>query len=172
MASTPVTSRTRFGAEVLTLRDPDGMALELVVDDTARRRATGLAVPCRRSTRLRGFFGVTFFELWAAPTGQLLTGQMGYRLIDQEGDRWRYRADSSAIGGIVDVLERPGIGFGRMGAGSVHHVAFRARDDAEELAYQTAISSGRLRRDAGARPPILPLDLLARTGWGAIRDCD
>jgi len=130
---------TRFGAEVITLRDPDGMALELVVNDAVHTPRYWAGGPVPEEHALRGFFGVTLFESRAAPTGQLLTGQMGYRLVDQEGDRWRYRADSSAGGGIVDVLERPGIGFGRMGAGSVHHVAFRARHDAEELAYQSAI---------------------------------
>ena len=34
------------------------------------------------------------------------------------------------------------MGFGRMGAGSVHHVAFRVADDAEELAYQSKLRGG------------------------------
>ena len=44
-------------------------------------------------------------------------------------------------GGYVDLLEWPGLAAGRMGAGSHHHVAFRVRDDAEELEYQQSIRS-------------------------------
>lgn len=130
---------TRFGVEVITLRDPDGMILELIADDSARTPVFWADGPVPEEHALRGFFGVTLYESQAEPTGRLLCEQMGYRLVGQEGERSRYRADSSAGGGYVDVLERPGIGFGRMGAGSVHHVAFRVRDDAEELAYQSAI---------------------------------
>jgi glyoxalase family protein len=43
----------------------------------------------------------------------------------------RYRANDG-IGGIVDVRQAKGFMAGRMGRGSVHHVAFRAADDAEQ----------------------------------------
>src|SRR5215510_4130527 len=42
-----------------------------------------------------------------------------------------YRAGKGA-GGVVDIREAAGFLQGRMGRGSVHHVAFRARDDAEQ----------------------------------------
>ena len=57
-----------------------------------------------------------------------------------------------------------------MGAGSHHHVAFRVRDDAEEVEYQQAHPSGRLQRHPGVRAPILPFDLLARAGRRAYSD--
>src|SRR5262249_7334825 len=44
----------------------------------------------------------------------------------------RYRA-SQGNGGVVDI-QAQGIEQGRVGQGSVHHVAFRAADDAEQAA--------------------------------------
>lgn len=129
----------RFGAEVLAFRDPDGMVLELIVDETARAPQPWLDGPIPAEHVLAGFHGVTLWEAQAEPTARLLIEQMGYQFVGQEGNRWRLRASSDAPGGYVDLLEQPGLGPGRMGAGSVHHVAFRVRDDAEELAYQQAI---------------------------------
>lgn len=131
--------QARFGAEVLPFRDPDGMGLELIVDETARAPQPWLDGPIPGGHVLAGFHGVTLFEASAEPTARLLTEQMGYRFVGQEGNRWRFRAASHAPGGYVDLLELPGLGPGRMGAGSVHHVAFRVQDDAEELAYQQTI---------------------------------
>jgi glyoxalase family protein len=89
---------------------------------------------------LAGFHGVTLNVANAERSGRLLVEQMGYRLVGQEGARWRFRAGGEPVcGGYVDLLERPGLPAGRMGAGSHHHVAFRVRDDAEELAYQQSI---------------------------------
>jgi hypothetical protein len=39
----------------------------------------------------------------------------------------------------VDLLCRPELMRGRMGAGTVHYVAFRARDNAEQLTWRDAI---------------------------------
>jgi glyoxalase family protein len=38
------------------------------------------------------------------------------------------------MGGVVDIREAPGFLAGRMGRGSVHHVAFRAANDAAQAA--------------------------------------
>jgi glyoxalase family protein len=115
------------------------MMLELIVDEEMRAPQPWLDGPIPAEHVLRGFHGVTLFEARAEPTARLLTEQMGYQFIGQEGNRWRFRAASDAPGGFVDLLEQPQLGPGRMGAGTVHHVAFRVQDDAEELAYQQAI---------------------------------
>lgn len=133
----------RFGAAVLPLRDPDGMLLELVVDDTVAAPRLWEDGPVPSEHALAGFHGVTLNVASAERSARLLQDQMGYRWVGQEGARWRLKSADSSIAGHVDLLERPGLPPGRMGAGSHHHVAFRARDDAEELAYQQAL------RDAG-----------------------
>jgi glyoxalase family protein len=69
----------------------------------------------------------------AAPTGAVLTQTLGFTEAGREGAFIRYRAGNGA-GEVVDIQEAAGFLPGRMGRGSVHHVAFRAADDAEQAA--------------------------------------
>jgi glyoxalase family protein len=70
-------------------------------------------------------------------TAQLLTESFGYRLVKESGNRFRFASsDDDAPGKIVDLLCLPDTGPGRVAAGSVHHIAFRARDDQEQLKWR------------------------------------
>ena len=70
-------------------------------------------------------------------TARLLTDSFGYRLIDESGNRFRFTSpDDSAPGRIVDLLCQPDTATGRVAAGSVHHIAFRAKDQAEQLQWR------------------------------------
>jgi glyoxalase family protein len=79
------------------------------------------------------------------PTGAILTGVLGFSEAGSEGNITRYRAEGTAMGGIVDIRAAGGFLPARMGAGSVHHIAFRAGSDAaqaemvEKLAEQHGI---------------------------------
>ncbi len=132
-------TQTRFDAPVIPFRDPDGMMLELVVDEQAAAPRLWQDGPIPAEHTLAGFYGVTLNVAHAERSGRLLVEQMSYRLAGQEGARWRFEAAGGGVGSRVDLLERPDMPVGRMGTGSHHHVAFRVRDDAEELAYQQAI---------------------------------
>ncbi len=131
----------RFGVEVIPFDDPDGLRLELIVSEepaTFRYWAEG---PIPELHALRGFHGVTLWLAEVEATGQLLTNQLGYQFMGQEGDRYRYRGASNDIGLYVDLLHRPGQPAGKFGAGSIHHIAFRTVDDAEQLEYQRLLAS-------------------------------
>src|SRR5262249_9234362 len=95
---------------------------------------------------IRVFHGVTLMLETASPTGAVLTDVLGYKEDGREGSTIRYRADKGA-GGVVDIREAAGFLPGRMGRGSVHHVAFRARDDAEQRAM-----AAKLVREPGLAP--------------------
>src|SRR5262249_16777826 len=86
---------------------------------------------------LRGFHSVSAALEGYERTARLLTDAFGYRLIDNLGNRFRFvSADETAVGRIVDLLCTPDTGMGRVAAGSVHHIAFRAKDEAEELQWR------------------------------------
>ncbi len=86
---------------------------------------------------LRGFHGVSIALEGYERTAKLLTETFGYRLVEQSGNRFRFAALSEAgTGRIVDLLCKPDGSPGRVAAGSVHHIAFRARDDAEQLVWR------------------------------------
>jgi glyoxalase family protein len=71
-------------------------------------------------------------------TTRLLTEAFGYEALGEEAGRWRFRARGGGPAGIVDLQCRPERMRGHLGAGTVHHVAFRARDKAERLAWRKA----------------------------------
>ena len=132
-----------FGESVLRLRDPDGLALALVGVDGAADEpgyATG-EVPAEHA--LRGFHGVTLLLDEAEATAAVLTDVFGFSAVGREGSSVRYAGDA-ALGAFVTLRAVGGFVRGRPGAGSVHHVAFRATDDAAQAAM-----AERLRRVHG-----------------------
>lgn len=125
----------RFGAELITLEDPDGMIVELVVDDSRATFAHWPEGPIPAEHALRGFHGATLWVANSQGTADLLTQHLGYETLAEEGKRTRLQAGGVDIGRTIDLLERPGLSPGRMGKGSVHHIAFRTVDDAEQQTY-------------------------------------
>jgi glyoxalase family protein len=130
----------RFGAEVIPFTDPDGMRLELIVNDAPATFRFWEEGPITEPHALRGFHGVTLWQAEIEATAQLLTEQFGYVFVGQEGHRYRYRGASNDIGLYVDLLHRPGQPHGVFGAGSIHHIAFRTVDDEEQREYQRSLA--------------------------------
>jgi glyoxalase family protein len=89
---------------------------------------------------IRGFHSATLSEADHRSTAALLTGTMGFKLIAQDGNRFRYAADSSESARTVDVLHVPQERQGRVLVGSVHHIAFRTADDAQQQAWLGELS--------------------------------
>jgi glyoxalase family protein len=133
----------RFGEQVLSLRDPDGMQVELVAHDPAEAWNTlpGGVLPPEHD--LRGFHSLMLWEEGYEQTAQLLTNELGFQAVGDEKNVFRYRAtgegsaSSNTPGTIIDVRCTPGFWRGSDGVGTIDHVAFRARDDALQLALRT-----------------------------------
>jgi len=125
----------RFGDRVLSFSDADGMRLELI----GHKELPGAHVPRNsdvpRQHAIRGFFGVTLCEAGLELTAEVLE-KMGFHRAAEEGDRVRFSAPGNANGRHIDVLVQAQLSYGRMGAGSVHHIAFRATDDLAQLAWR------------------------------------
>lgn len=127
------TPANRFGETVLTFTDPDGMRLALIGVPGAEAEAGYSAGNIPAEHAIRGFHGVTLLVKDAAPTAAILTDVFGFALTAQEGTLSRY-STGTAQGGIVDLHAAGDFLRGRPGGGSVHHIAFRAADDAAEAA--------------------------------------
>jgi len=136
----------RFGESVLPFTDPDGMSLALVGVPGAENEAgwSNGDVPAEHA--IRGFHGVTLLLENAAKTSAILTDVFGFRQTAREGSIIRHATDNAA-GGIVDIYEAGGFLPGRQGAGSVHHIAFRAVDDSDQ-----AVMARKLVETHGQRP--------------------
>ena len=122
----------RFGENVLTFRDADGMRFALVgVPGAEGEQAWSRGIPAEHA--IRGFHGATLLVNDAKPTAAILTDVLGFKEVAREGALARYRGDAP-LGAFVDLHEAGDFPRGRMGRGSVHHIAFRAADDAAQAA--------------------------------------
>ena len=129
----------RFGEDVLAFDDPDGMRVELVERNRLPRINFWQEGPVPQEYALHGFHSVTLWLEEIRATTELLKTQMGYRAAGQEQNRYRFISEADGIGHIIDLVERPDKMRAGFGAGSIHHIAFRASGDNEQLEYQTII---------------------------------
>jgi glyoxalase family protein len=125
----------RFGDRVISFNDPDGIGIELIGTASTREDRAYRAGPVPVEFAIRGFHSATLKQADHRKTGSLLTETMGFRLIGQEGDRFRYAADSGESAGLVDVVHAPDERPGRVLVGTVHHIAWRTPDDEQQLRW-------------------------------------
>jgi glyoxalase family protein len=136
----------RFGESMLSFTDPDGISLALVGVpgvETDKTWSNG-DIPIEHA--IRGFHGVTLMLDDASRTGAVLNDVLGFQEVGREGPYIRFRANEAA-GGIVDIREAKDFLRGNMGRGSVHHIAFRAADDAQQ-----AVIARKLTEKHGLHP--------------------
>ncbi len=129
----------RFGEEVLILVDPDGLPIELVAAPGRRvtDREDTPGIPSEHA--VRGFHGVTLVESDGRTTDSFLRETLGLSLVGTEGPRRRYGAAEGTLGRFVDVVVRPDAAPGLVAVGTIHHVAWRTPDAAEQLDWQKKI---------------------------------
>ena len=113
----------RFGSNALRFLDPDGLQLELVAsanEESSSERA------------IRGFAAPTLEVRNPEKTEKLLTEILGFEFVAEENNRRRFRGSGSNASAEIDLVSSEA-GFGQIAAGTVHHIAFRAADDDEQL---------------------------------------
>ena len=131
--------RERFGEPVLTFEDPDGMSLELIESEALApaahlpRLAAEAAIPAPNA--IAGFHSATLDLRSRERTEALLGTTMGFEPAGEQEGRRRFRAAGQGPGAAVDTLESPGSRRGELGAGSVHHIAWRTRDDSTQAEW-------------------------------------
>ena len=129
----------RFGEPLLGLRDPDGLRLALVGLPGIEAEPAWVADEVPAQHAIRGLHGVGLMLADAAPTGAVLSNVFGFAAAGREGDAIRLRAGGTAPGGVVDLHEAGASPPPRVGRGSVHHLAFRAADDAAQQEMAAAL---------------------------------
>ena len=80
---------------------------------------------------------MTLCEQGFEATAELLREGLGFRLEGELRGRFRFAVGApEGLATRVDVQCSPETGIGRISAGTVHHVAWRAAGDAEQLAWR------------------------------------
>ena len=141
---------TRFdGERVIAFKDPDGLLLELVAHadndapvpppQPAHDHPGSSHVPAEHA--VRGIYAVTLWLDSYQRTAELLTDQLGFHLAREQGSIYRFVAAHGGPGAMLDVRVVPGLWQGGLGAGTIHHIAFRAENDAVQMAMRTELAS-------------------------------
>lgn len=129
----------RFGEQYLPFTDPDGLAIALIVPKQLDKRKGWETEAIKEDMALRGFHTVTLTLQKIEATAKVLTDIFGYRLVAQEGNRYRFQTDAVPEAALVDLLEEPEGRVGRNAAGTNHHVAFRVANDAIQMEFREKI---------------------------------
>lgn len=125
-----------FGNEVIRFNDPDGMLLELVGVPDEQAGAGWQNGAMQAAHTIRGFYGTSMQVGNPDSSVRFLTDVLGFRELAREGQYIRLSSTDGAPGTILDVIVRPELSHGQMGAGTIHHIAWRATDDRQQLAWR------------------------------------
>lgn len=139
---------TRFGARALPLADPHGLRLALVESESSLGRPFTVwdRSPVPESHQIRGLESARLVERDVQETIAFLRDGLAFHKLGEENGWERYGLGEGISGQYLDLRAAPNERRGAWGTGSVHHLAWRVIDDAEELAVRDQV----LR--AGAQP--------------------
>ncbi len=132
----------RFGDEIIRFADPDGMLIELIASTPGNEIQPWTEGPVPAEHSIRGLHSVSAALETREGTTTLLTESFGYRLIQEAENRARFAAPGGGgTGKTIELVCTPGSQPGRLGPGSVHHIAFRVPDDERQHAWREKILS-------------------------------
>ncbi len=130
----------RFDEPVLAFTDPDGLPLELIAAARAGELPACGEGPVPGEHAVRAIHAATIWEDGDTGTAELLAGQIGFRPLGEEGTMLRLRSGEGP-GALVDLRRAPGFWRGAGGVGTVHHIAFRSPDPADQLSRRAALEA-------------------------------
>ena len=133
-----VDEATSFGEEAIAVDDPSGLRIRIVGTDTDTRAPwTGETVPPEHA--IRGIHSGTLLVRDPARTIALVTDLLDGAVIGETANVTRLGISGSAPGQLLEIVgasDEPGA---INGLGTVHHIAFAAADDAQQLAVQAEL---------------------------------
>lgn len=138
----PFTETVRFGETFLQFRDKDGLQLEIVEREEGPQSKWSFGgVPADKA--IKGFGGAVLYSLDPQRTMKVLEGVMGLTKAGEEGGMVRFRA-AGDLGNIID-MNAEEMEWGHGGAGTVHHIAWRAKDDEDHKRWRTKVQESGLQ---------------------------
>ncbi len=140
-ADVVVESSTRFDEEVLGVRDPDGLKLELVAGSEANRNQPWTQGPVPPEHAIRGLHSVSLASRASDATAGVLTDVLAARLLAEADGRLRFRFGDDGPGKLVDLVPAEDAARGMGGVGTVHHVAWRAVSDEQHGALLEKVAA-------------------------------
>lgn len=132
----------RFGETYLQFADHDGMRLEIVEREEGPNSAWSFG-GIGPDQAIKGFGGAMLYSVKADKTRAVLEHVMGLQPEGEDGGYARYRAAGN-IGNVIDI-RMADTDWGVGGSGTVHHIAWRARDYEEHEEWQAHVAASGYR---------------------------
>lgn len=129
----PVMKAFRFNEHYLQFSDRDGLSLELVEREGGPNNGWSVD-DITPDTAIKGFGGAVLFSSKWEETKKALEQVMGLTYIGEDVNYARFQA-AGLFGNVIDLPMRD-IPLGTGGAGTTHHIAWRAQDDGEHVTWQ------------------------------------
>lgn len=140
----------RFGEAVLHFRDPEGLSLELIGCDDPR--VPGLAGEVPSEHQIKGFHSAALISRLPDLSKEFFTRLMRFEVVGEEGNRTRLAVNGGGPGRFIDLIDVNEGPWGRMGLGSIHHVAFTVpKFENLERLWQILSGAGLIVTDARDR---------------------
>jgi glyoxalase family protein len=130
----------KFGELYLPFQDPDGLKINLIESKIEDTRKPWEIADVKADVATKGFHSIVLTLKNIKPTAEILTDIFGYKLLEQEGNRYRFITDAVENAAIVDLIESPNEERGYNAGGTNHHVAFRVKDDQVLMEFREKIA--------------------------------
>jgi glyoxalase family protein len=122
----------RFGDPAIAFSETSGLQFELIASDHDERPPwAGHGVDADMA--IRGLHSVTCVVRDAAKTIDLMTGLLGFRVVDETEGRIRVGVSGGGPGKTIDVVHDVSAQSSVNGLGTVHHVAMAIGSEQEQL---------------------------------------
>jgi glyoxalase family protein len=125
-----------FDEAAIGFSDASGLRFELVASRNDRRAPWDRVV--EHDAAIRGLHSVTMVVRELKPTLDLMTGLLGFKVLDEAESRTRVGVHGGGPGRSIDILVDPAADPAMNGLGTVHHVA---------LAVASGDEQARLRKE-------------------------
>jgi glyoxalase family protein len=126
----------RFGERYLQFTDPDGLQLELIERTEGPKNNRNFG-GIQAENAIKGFGGAVLISAQPNKTAEVLENILGLECIGDEEGFLRFRSEGN-LGNIIDIKLSPSV-RGLMGAGTVHHIAWRAKDEEDLLKWRSLL---------------------------------
>ncbi|MGL4322640.1 MAG: ring-cleaving dioxygenase [Beijerinckiaceae bacterium] len=137
---TSATDTSVFGERVIDFQDPDGMALRLVFTNTPSETRPWAAEDISAAHALHGFHAAAMTVANPAATQAIISDVIGLTARRENQGIIRLATGQPGIGMAVELIPASGAPRGQPGAGSVHHIAFRADSDLTQEKMASALA--------------------------------
>jgi glyoxalase family protein len=131
---------SRLGSGVIEINDPDGMKIELIESTKARDSEFWLVGGIPEEHAITAIHSVSLGLRDERRSAALFTDELTFARISSGDARLRFGLGAAGDTSFVDIVKPDAPVRGRMGAGTIHHVAFRTSDDLSQQEWLEKIT--------------------------------